>query len=251
MKYAIIGFGNLGRSLASGLMKSESAKPGDIYVCDNFEQALQTAQNDFFQANASDDVNYVIENADIVFLTVKANVFQELSKNIDKSKLPGKTIVSFMAGVTFEDIYSLIGNVELVRAMPSLAIAECEGVIGYTKCPARLKEVFSKLGYAFETKPEDIEKVMAFASCGLGFAAYLIDAFATAGEKMGFSAEEAINIATLTFKNATSRGNYRDTIKAVATPGGATEQGIMHMDLSDIYETIANAVQKAYDKMTN
>jgi len=99
------------------------------------------------------------------------------------------------------------------------------------------------------TEPENIEKVMAFSSCGLGFAAYLIDAFASAGGAMGFSADISAHIAALTFKNAVSRGNFRETVSSVATPGGATEQGILHMDECGAYEIIAAAVQKAYDRM--
>ena len=90
---------------------------------------------------------------------------------------------------------------------------------------------------------------MAFSSCGLGFAAYLIDAFAEAGAKLGFSADVCEQIAAQTFRNAIDRGDWSNTVKAVATKGGATEQGILHMDASDVYGIVAGAVQKAYDRM--
>ena len=155
-----------------------------------------------------------------------------------------------MAGVSFEKIISLIGNVRLVRAMPSLAIASCDGVIGYTAAPAEIRDIFNKLGYAFETTPENIEKVMAFSSCGLGFAAYLIDAFANAGQSMGFSPETSVRIAAQTFRNAVERGGFRETVRAVATPGGATEQGVLHMDENNVYGILERAVQRAYERMT-
>ena len=155
-----------------------------------------------------------------------------------------------MAGVSFEKIHSLIGEVTLVRAMPSLAIAECDGVIGYTKAPLETSDIFSKLGYAFETEPSNIEKVMAFSSCGLGFAAYLIDAFAAGGKEMGFTPEISAHIASITFKNAIDRGSFRDTVSAVATPGGATEQGVNHMDESNVYDIVAAAMRKAYERMS-
>ena len=41
-----------------------------------------------------------------------------------------------MAGVTFEKIHAQIGSdFDLVRGMPSLAIAVCDGVVAYTKAP--------------------------------------------------------------------------------------------------------------------
>ena len=250
MNFGIIGFGNLGRALASGLMKSGCAGPGDIFVCDISPQACAAAQGDPFFANASEDINAALGGAEVVFLTVKGFVFEKLSQTIDLRALAGKTIVSFMAGVSFEKLHSLVGDVALVRAMPSLAIASCDGVIGYTKAPVEVSEIFHRLGFAFETEPEGIEKVMAFSSCGLGFAAYLIDAFAAAGTSMGFSPETSAKIAAITFKNAVDRGSFRNTVGAVATPGGATEQGILHMDGRGVYDIVARAVQKAYEKMT-
>jgi pyrroline-5-carboxylate reductase len=248
MKIGIIGFGNLGHSLAEGLIKSGTASGADICVCDKSPEVRATASGKY-GLSVTDDVNTAVRSSEVIFLVVKSYVFEELAPAIDRALLKGKTIVSFMAGVQFERIYELIGQVELVRGMPSLAIAVCDGVVAYTKAPKPVADLFHKLGYAFEVAPEDIEKVMAFSSCGLGFAAYLIDAFAAAGEKMGFDPETCSKIAAQTFKNAIDRGDYKNTVKAVATKGGATEQGVIHMDQNDVYGIVAGAVQKAYDRM--
>jgi len=250
MKFAIIGFGNLGRALTSGLIASGSALKGDLFVCDKSPEARAIAEGEPYHAHASEDINSSIKSADVIFLTVKGYVFDELAAEIDKSGLAGKPVVSCMAGETFEKIYSLLGEVDLIRIMPSLAVAFLEGVIGYTKSPPALAGIFQKLGYAIETEPENIEKFMAFSACGLGYAAYLIDAFAVAGEKMGFSVEIAAEIAGLTFKNAVDRGGFKDTVKAVATPGGATEQGVKYMDSCGVHDIVATAVRKAYERMT-
>ena len=250
MKFGIIGFGNLGKALASALIFSRSAKADDIFVCDSSPEAIAVAELESYHAYDTADINRVINQADVVCITVKGYVFEDLSKSIDREALEGKLVISMMAGETFEKIYSLIGNVDLARAMPSLAIATNEGVIAYTKVPDDVAEIFNKFGFAFETEPDVIEKVMAFAACGLGYAAYLIDAFAAAGEAMGFSLDTASHIAALSFKNAGDIGNFRETVKAVATPGGATEQGVNYMDSCGVYGIVAGAIQKAYERMT-
>ena len=249
MKIGIIGFGNLGRALASGLIKSGSADRDNIYVCDASPDAVALAKGEGFGVRASDDVNFVVANSDVLFVVVKSYVFDKLVEIIDMDALSGKTVVSFMAGVRIEDMHSLVGNnVNVVVAMPSVAIAACDGIIGYTSAPAEVADIFRKLGYAIETAPEDIVKMMAFASCGLGFAAYLIDAFASAGLSMGFSHEECAQIAETTFRNAVERGApFRDTVSAVATKGGITEKGIFHMDDCGVYGIITQAMKKAYD----
>jgi pyrroline-5-carboxylate reductase len=250
MKFGIVGFGNLGRALASALICSGCVVSDDIYICDSSPEAFAAAEAEHFHAFASKDINLMISSVDVVCITVKGYVFDDLSKTIDRKALEGKLIISMMAGESFEKIYSQIGNVRLARAMPSLAIATNEGVIAYTKIPEDVAGIFNKFGFAFETEPEIIEKVMAFAACGLGYAAYLIDAFAAAGEAMGFSLETSSHIAALSFKNAGDIGNFRETVKAVATPGGATEQGVIYMDKCGVYDIVAGAIQKAYERMT-
>ena len=249
MKVGIIGFGNLGRALAAGLIKS-GHDGTELFVCEADPDCLALAKEKPYCATASDDVNFVIRNSDLIFFVIKSYVFEEISTLVDRSGFEGKTVVSFMAGVTFDLIYSLLGNVRLVRAMPSLGIASCDGVIGYTESPKAVAEIFHKLGYAFEVKPDEIEKVMALSGCGLGFAAYLIDALSAAGGTMGFSPDVCAAIAAKTFQNAIDRGDFRETMCAVATKGGATEQGIRHMDGSGVYTIVADAVRKAYERMT-
>ena len=233
MKIGIIGYGNLGSALARGLEKSGCAARENINICD-----------------AGDDLNEAIRNSDIIFVVVKSYVFEELAHSIDESILGDKPVISFMAGVSSEKIRSLV-RCSAYRAMPSVAIAECEGVIGYERgCPPSVVEILKKLGFAFEAESEDIEKVMAFSGCGLGFAAYLIDAFAQAGQAIGFSAETSQKIAELTFKSAAARGSFAETVRSVATPGGATEQGVLHLNESNVYDTIARAVQRAHERMS-
>ena len=249
MKIGIIGFGSLGRSLALGLRQSGFSE--DIFVCESSPEVRELAQCEPFCAQVSDDVNFVARNSDVIFLVVKYHVFEKLAPVIDRDALAGKTVVSFMAGMTIPDIAALIGDgAEIVRAMPSIAIAVCDGVIGYTKAPSEVVDIFRKLGLAFEVEPQDIRKVMAFAGCGPGLAANLLDAFAQAGATMGFSPEDCAKITALTFKSVIDRDtSFKDTVKAVATPGGATEQGVLHMEQSGVRDILAEAMRKAYDQM--
>jgi len=250
MKFGILGFGNLGKAFASALLCTNKVMRNEIFVCDNSQEALAVSEIESYNSYTIENINEMIRASDIICITVKGYVFDEISKTIDKDALKDKFVISMMAGETFEKVYSLIGNVNLARAMPSLAIATNEGVIAYTKVPDEVAAIFSRFGFAFETEPEIIEKVMAFAACGLGYAAYLIDAFAAAGEAMGFSLETSSHIAALSFKNAGDIGNFRETVKAVATPGGATEQGVNYMDKCGVYNIVAMAIQKAYERMT-
>lgn len=251
MKFGILGYGNLGKAVASALVCSGEVSVSDISVCDISGEALSLAEKEHYRVYPISELNRMIADADVLCLVVKGYVFEELAPSIDKQTLKDKLVISFMAGVTIERLAGLIGNtMQIARAMPSLAIARNEGIIAYTKLPEPVAAIFDRFGYAFEVEPENIEKVTAFSACGLGFAAYLIDAFKSAGENLGFDSDTAAHIAALTFNNACDTGNFRDTVKAVATPGGATEQGINHMEASNVYAIVSDAMQKAYKKMS-
>lgn len=246
MKIGIVGFGSLGRALYSGLVRQAIA-PADITV---FVKPARIAEISALGSAATDDIAELFATCDTIFLVVKGYVFAELAPKIPRHLIEGKTIVSFMAGVPFDTITNQIGACTLVRAMPSIAIEVCDGVIGYTEAPPEVEAILKNLGYAFKCEPDEIEKVTAFSACGLGFAAYMIDAFAKAGESLGFSYDDAQMIATRTFRNATDRGRYAETVAAVATKGGATEQGILHMQSAGLNAIAAEAVLRAYKKMT-
>jgi len=249
MNFGILGFGNLGKSFSSALLCTGDVNADDIYVCDKSNEALSCAKKEHFHVYNISELNQMIIDTDVFCIIVKGYVFEELAQAIDKDVLKGKLVISMMAGETFKKIYSLIGEVDLARAMPSIAIATNEGVIAYTKVPDELANIFDKFGFAFEVEPGEIEKAMAFAAAGPGYAAYILESFAAAGETMGFSPDVASHIAALSFKNACNNTNFKETIKSVATPGGATEQGIKHMEANRISDTFAGAVQKAYDRM--
>ena len=246
MKIGIIGLGNLGQALLTGLINT-GKKPSDISVCEISELVPEIGEK--YGVFATGDIDEVFTRSDIIFLTVKSYVFAELAKKVTQPVSAKKTVVSFMAGVQFDTLFSQIGQCNLVRAMPTLAIAANDGITGYTNAPPEVEEIFRSLGYAFECAPEEIEKVMAFSSCGLGFAAHLIDAFVKAGRALGFSQKDSEEIAQITFKNAIDRGDYEGTVKAVATKGGATEQGILHMDDCGTHNIVADAVRRAYERM--
>ena len=244
MKVGIAGVGNLGSSLLDGLTFADIAR-SDIIICEQPEYVDAVCKK--HRVMAVSDLNELIENCDIIFITLKGYVFETLT--VKKPISPDKTIVSLMAGVPFEKLRAVLGDCRIVRAMPTLTVATKEGVIGYTKAPPEVEAIFKDLGYAFECAPDDIEKVMAFSACGLGFAAYLIDAFKKAGQALGFSEKDADKIAEVTFRGAVERGGFAETVKAVATKGGATEQGVLYMDANNTYDIITGAVQKAYERM--
>lgn len=249
MRIALIGFGNLGRAFAAGLLKSGFCEKKDITVCAKTEDTLKTAREQY-GFDAVKDAGQAAKRAEVVVFSVKGNVFVEIAGDFNKVSLKNKSIISFMAGVGKDKIReALCFSGEIVRAMPSLAISDANGIIGYTKNENReIETLFKRLGFSFTVAESDIEKITAFSACGLGFAAFVIESFVLAGRALGLDEELCEKIARRSFENAAQVKDLQETIASVATKGGATERGLLYMTENSMQETIKEAFGKAYDK---
>jgi pyrroline-5-carboxylate reductase len=250
MKISIIGFGSVGTAFAGGLLKSGLMKCEDISVCAKSEKTRAYAKSEF-GFNAFSDIKAAVKDADLIVFVLKAQVFNELLDGSTPEFFAGKAIISFMAGLSIDKIRAATNmQSEIVRAMPNLAIENNEGIVGYTKTDnIDILSILNCLGLCFEVPETDIEKITAFSACGLGFAAYILDAYVSAGKKLGLDSELCREITKRTFISAALSKSYADMVSSVATKGGATEQGTMHMAEKDIGGIIASVIQKAYDKL--
>jgi len=248
LKIAVMGVGHLGSAMTRGIMRA--GVPADNLTLIERTELTGDIQSKF-GVRVVDSIEKAVGWFEYIFLAVKAAQFEDIAATVPVGLWKDKTIISCMAGVPIERIRELVGlDPEIVRIMPSLTVENREGIIGYTHCAPELARLFEKLGYAFEVLPDDIEKVTAFSGCGPGFAAYILDAFSKAGVMLGFSEKQADMIASKTFASVAERGgDYRTLANAVATPGGATEQGILKLDEGDLYGDILGAVKAAYIKV--
>ena len=248
MRIGIIGLGNLGRSLCSGLVRS-GVSPEDI-IAYNRTASVCEAANKQFGIDASGDLCRTVNSSDIVFLVVKGYVYDELAERIPSGAYAGKTVVSFMAGVAPSHLEELCPGAEIVIAMPTVSIADCTGIVAYTRAPAPVAGLLDGLGYSFETTYDGVVKAAAYAACGLGFAAYLLGAYEDAGRSLGLSDNECAKITGMLFSTALKRGDYETIVSEVATKGGATERGVLHMDETGVPQAVSDAVRLAYEKMS-
>lgn len=120
---AILGSGNIGISLAKGLVKSNYAEPGQISLTRRNISGLSALAEQGFVV--SDDNAAVVANADIVVLAVLPQQLNNLLSQIEAVVNADKQVfISVASGVSCIDIRSKLGeSVQVVRAMPNTAIA--------------------------------------------------------------------------------------------------------------------------------
>src|ERR1700710_2392680 len=172
---AIIGSGNIGLSLAKGLVKGGICKP---------QQIMLTRRNITSLSPLADEGYYVTDNnlkavkrADIVVLAVLP---QQLNKLLDEIKPAIKSekqlLISVISGVTCSDIRQQLDlNVQVIRAMPNTAIAIGHSMTciatdnGTNKNINLVKSLFDTVGVTIQINEELMTSATALCACGIAF----------------------------------------------------------------------------------
>ena len=239
-KIAIIGAGNLGTSLVTGLVDSEN------YTADNFILTRRDVNKlDAFKEkgyNVTADNNEAVSNANIVILAVLPqkidSVLAEISSTVNSNQL----IVSLVSGVKVVDIQNTLGeNIPIVRAMPNTAIAIRESmtcIATQEQWVARVEEVtnlFELVGETVVINEEQMTSATALCACGIAFFLRAIRAASQGGNEIDFHSNEALKMAAQTAKGAASllianQSHPEDEIDKVTSPKGCTIAGLNEME---------------------
>ncbi|MCL2670884.1 MAG: NAD(P)-binding domain-containing protein [Clostridiales bacterium] len=250
MKIGIIGLGHLGTAVLQGLLQG-GIPARDILVCE-YTDALATAAVLRYGVRATTNADLPCTDCEVVLLAVRKAALVQIAPRMIATK--GQALlVSFLAGVTAAEQRALLPGYHIVRAIPSLSAAQGRGVIGIAEDTlpgdrTACQKILPLLGREIYVPETDLEKVTVLGSSGLGFAAYVLDAFSRAGAAMFGNAESAEEIVRSIFTDALRETDFAATHKKVATPGGITERGIAAMERARLEAVFAKALQDALDK---
>ncbi len=259
-KIAVIGGGNIGTAIITGLTRSGVFKKSDITVTRLPSQSLTDLQKEGFNATHSNIE--AISNAEMIIVAVQPRqakqIFAELKEHIDHKK---QTVVSIVSGLAIEDIEKHIGGkTEVIRVMPNTAIAVCESMTCMaskntsSKRFEEVKAIFCKVGKVLVIDEKLMASATVLAACGTGFFLRIIRAASQGGIQVGFHADEAQLIAAQVAKGATTlvleTGNHPEAeIDKVTTPMGLTIKGLNEMEHNGLSSAIIKGIVHSYTEM--
>jgi len=253
MKLGFFGFGNLARALDGGIVKSGKVAPSNIWVCDMSEAAQSVARDRGH--NLADNAAELFANCDLVAMTIKPKIFRAIGEELGAIDTKGKLIFSPMAAVRIEELKRVF-SCPVMRIMPTIAATDCRDIVGYTTDGSGdftpVIELLNALGSIMELDEDSLDRLTVAASCGLGFAAHIMETYRVKCTELGFSDEEAAKITSTMFSYAsefgTKEGGFAGLESRVATRGGVTEAGNLAMN-DKLYEAISSAFSAACDIM--
>lgn len=244
MKIGVVGLGDMGRSLVTGLIKG-GVSPENIFVCDKKERQQKRAEA---LGVAVADMDSLIENSDAVIFVIPKASFEEL--DVDFSKFDGKIVISCMAEVKMAELKKRFPS-QIVRVIPTLAAENGVSIVGVCfdgepDNKEEIKSLFTKVGTIIECEEDELSTLTALAACGLCYAAYILNSFINTAENLGFDRDKGKEIVERTFNAAMEMGDYELLIGKIAGRGGVTIRGVNVMNEGNVHKTIDTAFKTAY-----
>jgi pyrroline-5-carboxylate reductase len=192
----------------------------------------------------------IAQRADLVLLAVKPNKLEEVAPDLAEAR----EVVSVLAVTSLERLRAALPGAEhVLRVMPNVGVEVRRGVLcvaGTTSETAR--EKLELLGQVVEIDEGDFDLATAAMGCSPAYLALAVEAIADAAAAAGLDprlarrlvVETAVGTAELLRHHAPAAVQ-----KAVASPGGSTEQGLRALDREGARRAFEAAVEASLEKM--
>ena len=256
---AILGAGNIGCSIASGLQASGIFTPGRTWLTRRRTDKLAPFKEKGYQVT-SDNIE-AVKAAEVLILCVEPHQLNELLDEISPAlKAEKHILISVVSGAKISDILKIIpSNVPVARAMPNTAIAIRESMTCICsestdkKAIDVTKAIFDTVGQTQVIREEQMTSATALCACGIAFFLRAIRAASQGGIEIGFNSQEALAMATQTAKGAASllgamHNHPEYEIDRVTTPKGCTISGLNQMEHGGFSSALIKGILTSAEK---
>lgn len=254
----IIGFFGAGK-MAEGILCAIKDKSLVIMAEKNAERAEELKNK--YQVTVTDDLKEVSQKANLIFLSVKPQDVGIVASEVKQYLNSNQILVSIVAGKTLSGLKDEFGSeVRLIRVMPNLALRANAGMCAICAASnaeaADVKAVEEILGAAGATavlEEKDFDAVTALSGSGPAYFAYMEEAMAEAGVKLGLKPDVARLLAEQTMYGTAkflreSGMPLTPFINGVCTKGGTTAAGMEKLASSDFKDVVAKTLEAAANR---
>lgn len=259
MKIAIIGAGNLGLSIAKGILNSNGAT--SMYLTKRNTKSIREFEK-FGNVTITDDNRKAVSNADILIFAVQPGHFAAILEDIKDLLGDNHVLISTITGFGIDKIESIVGQERyIIRSMPNTAISVgksmtciCSNVNGKKRIDLA-KAIFNRMGHSMDIPESQMQAATVICASGVAFWMRLIRATTQGAIQLGFDAQEAQELAMHTCNGAASllieSGNHpEEEIDRVTTPMGCTITGLNEMEHQGLSSSLIRGIVASFDKIT-
>ena len=260
----IIGGGNMGGSLAKGLLANKW-RAEQINICEQNLARHDLLRSEFPHCKIIQFCPAPIPSSCIIILAVKPQDIRSVCKQIASDKFASDTLfISIAAGVPTDAMQQWLGEQAIiVRCMPNTPAAIGHGITGlYTsvhtdevskKCA---QEILDGVGTSLWVQEESIlDAVTALSGSGPAYLFYFMQCLQKSGQALGLSEQDSYDLTLQTIAGASrlaqqQNKNFAELRANVTSKGGTTEQAINCLSKHKFNEIVNEAVSAAANRAT-
>lgn len=261
MKIAILGVGNLGYSIAKGLLNQNNFNVKNLYLTKRNVNSLEKFEK-LANVTVTTDNKKAVKFSDIIIIAVQPKQLKGVLEEIKDLVNPKKhTVISVVTGRKINEIESVLGtNIAIIRCMPNTAISVGESM---TCLSANLsgkknidfaKKIFNSLGKTMCIEERLMQAATVICASGIAFWMRLIRATTQGAVQLGFDAKDAQELSMQTALGAASlliqSGSHPEQeIDKVTTPSGCTIEGLNEMEHQGLSSSLIRGLVTSFEKI--
>jgi pyrroline-5-carboxylate reductase len=258
MKIAIIGTGNLGKSIAKGLITNNAITT--LYLTKRSLDDIQDLEGYKNVVLTIDNIK-AVKHSDILIFAVQPAHFEKILNDVKPYLTENHVLISTITGFLIPKIEALVGSDQfIIRAMPNTAIAVgksmtclCSNIQGEKRLKIA-EAIFNRLGHTLAIPESQMQAATVICASGIAFWMRLIRATTQAAIQLGFDAKDAQELAMYTSEGAanlliTNRNHPEEEIDRVTTPKGCTITGLNEMEHKGLSSSLIQGMVASFNKI--
>lgn len=255
-----IGSGNMGGAIIGGVLSSQLVSPTDIIASDISKIALESLKEKYGIRVADDNLE-VVKESDILFLSVKPNIYPMVIEEIREHIKDNTTIVAIAAGQSIKKIESLFQKeIKLAKVMPNTPALVGEGMAAISPNKnvsgeelADVQAIFNSIGKSEVVGEYLMDVVTGISGSSPAYVYMFIEAMADAAVSEGmpraqayeFAAQGVLGAAKMVLETGTHPGVLKDQ---VCSPGGTTIAAVCELENQGMRSAVIKGVKTCIDK---
>ncbi len=256
-KIGIIGCGNMGEAILSGVLSNKVVSAKDMLVSDVDSPKLDRIKNTY-NIEATFNNSIVAKSSDVIIVAVKPQDIESTLLGIAECLNNKKLLISIAAGVKIKRISSIVGNdVPIARVMPNMPALIKEGfsALSFSENTSKnlsktAKDIFKSIGDVVEVKEKDLDAITAISGSGPAYFFYIVETLIDAGKGLGLKHDTAKKAALKTALGsvkllAISGADPKVLRKKVTSKGGTTEAAFRVFKKEGLGRVITSGIRAA------
>lgn len=256
-----IGCGNMGRAMMSGALEKGWTTAERVVIHTHRKETMDTLAAQYGVVVA-DSNRALAENADIIVLAVKPNIYADVLADIREVLTEGQIVLVIAPAYSIASIAALVQNegVRVARAMPNTPAQIGEGMAGLAFSDnmtgaerALVQSFFESFGKVAVVREDAMHAVGSVSGSSPAFVYMVIEGMAEGAIKLGIPAKDAYTFAAQSVLGAAAlvleTGEHPAVLRdAVCSAGGTTIAGVAALEASGFKGAIMEAMDRSSEK---